>query len=169
MPQKHLLILDIDETLLHTTWEQLNQKADFCYKGRNVYLRPHLHDFMSFCFKYFTVAIYSSAKAEYVQYVLKRVVGDLKKFNFIKTRTHCRKIYKNDGWGDLEIYLKNLTMLPEYIPNKTFMIDDRPSTVHPLDLVISVDEFRGNKSDHELLLLQEKLLKLISKDLEAKA
>ncbi|MDG5800788.1 HAD family hydrolase [Marinilabiliaceae bacterium ANBcel2] len=169
MPQKYLLILDIDETLLHTTWEQLKQKPDFCYKGRNVYLRPHLNDFMNFCFANFSVAIYSSAKAEYVKYVLKRVAGDLSKFKFIKTRTHCRKIYKNDGWGDIEIYLKNISLLPGYIPNKTFIIDDRPSTVHPLDSVISVDEFRGNKSDDELLLLQEKLLKLISKNLEAKA
>ena len=35
--QKPLLVLDIDETLLHSTWEQLNQQADFCYKvGKTV-------------------------------------------------------------------------------------------------------------------------------------
>ena len=166
--QKPLLVLDIDETLLHSTWEQLNQQADFCYKGRKVYLRPHLHDFMDFCFQHFTVGIYSSAKAEYAKYLLKKVVCDLNKFHFIRTRAHCRKIYKNEGWGDMEIYLKDLALLPDYQPDTSFMVDDQPSTVHPLDAVVIVDEYRGNKLDDELLLLKEDLLKLIPKSLRGR-
>jgi hypothetical protein len=45
--EKILLILDLDETLIHASEEQLDREADFRVFGYHVYIRPHLEPFRS--------------------------------------------------------------------------------------------------------------------------
>ena len=44
--EKILLILDVDETLIHATEKELNQKVDFKIFDYNIYKRPFLDEFL---------------------------------------------------------------------------------------------------------------------------
>jgi len=58
---KPLLILDLDETLVHTADHDLQSPADFCLAGLHVYLRPFLTDFLMTVSQLFKLAVWSSA------------------------------------------------------------------------------------------------------------
>lgn len=59
-----LLILDLDETLIHATAEKLSIQEDFLFDKYFVYKRPHLDWFLSEISKHFKVGIWSSASDE---------------------------------------------------------------------------------------------------------
>ena len=41
-----LLVLDLDETLIHATESALERKADFRTELYHVYIRPYINDFL---------------------------------------------------------------------------------------------------------------------------
>jgi len=153
-----LIILDIDETLIHSTYEKLNRKPDIYYKNRGVYLRPGLSKFIQFCFDNFDVAIWTSAKAEYAKYVLKRTVENFSNFKFILTRANCDKEYVSNGFFKEIRYIKDLRKIEDYKLENILMIDDTPQNVIPIDNVISINEYRGEFVDKGLTELQKKLI-----------
>ncbi len=59
--EKTLLILDVDETLIHATDKELNQKVDFKIFDYYVYKRPFLDEFLEEVKTDFQMAIWSSA------------------------------------------------------------------------------------------------------------
>jgi len=63
---KPLLILDLDETLIHATTEKLSTDSDFTYADYYIYRRPYLHLFLIDMSLYFQLAIWSSADDQYV-------------------------------------------------------------------------------------------------------
>ncbi len=154
---KRLLVLDIDETLLHSTYEDLKREPDFFFKERRVYLRPHLQEFMRFCFNNYDVAIWTAAKADYARFVLKKISVDLKIFKFIWTRKHCQKITKWNGFMNQEFYLKDLNNIIGYDTTEILIIDDTPQNVTPVDFCLSVNEYKGCKIDDVLKELMTKI------------
>ncbi len=155
---KRFIILDIDETLLHSTYSNLKREADFCFKERNVYLRPGVNTFLDFCFQHFDVAIWTSAKADYAKFVLKRIAGDLTKFTFIWTRKDCDKEFKWNGISEDVVYIKNLNKINPYPLLQITMIDDNTQNIYPVNAdIIGIDEYRGNKEDDALIQIIEKL------------
>ncbi len=148
---KKLLILDIDETLLHSTYEDLKREPDFCFKERLVYLRPHLKEFIKNCFENYDVAVWTSAKADYAKFVLKKITGDLSKFKFIWTRKNCQKILRWNGFMNVESYIKDLTKIQGYEQKDIIIIDDTPQNIIPIENVLIIEEYRGDIADNYLL------------------
>ena len=62
-----LLILDVDETLIHATDKLLEHSADFKVYDYHVYKRPFLQEFLEAIKEDFLIAVWSSASDEYVQ------------------------------------------------------------------------------------------------------
>ena len=118
---------DIDETLC--TVPGSTESASRFYKGRKVYLRPHLHDFMDFAFSTCQWDLFF--RQPNMLNIFKKVVGDLNKFHLLEPEPTAEKFIRTRV-GDMEIYLKDLTLLPDYQPDTSFTVDDQPSTVHPL-------------------------------------
>lgn len=58
---RHLLILDLDETLIYATEEPLVHPCDFEVAPCCVYRRPFLAEFVEAAFAWFDVAVWSSA------------------------------------------------------------------------------------------------------------
>ena len=58
--EKKLLILDIDETLIHATEKPLDYQWHFKTDLYFVYCRPHLNCFIDFCNKNFKIAIWTT-------------------------------------------------------------------------------------------------------------
>ena len=56
-----LLILDLDETLIHATENPLARKPDFKTDFYCVYKRPFINNFLEFCRDNFTVGVWTTA------------------------------------------------------------------------------------------------------------
>ena len=73
MQEKALLILDLDETLVHATATQIREDFDFQVYNYYVYKRPGLTKFLAHCGAHFTLAVWSSASDDYVQAIVKQI------------------------------------------------------------------------------------------------
>jgi RNA polymerase II subunit A small phosphatase-like protein len=71
MSKEILLILDLDETLIHASAELIRDDYDFQVYHYFLYKRPGLDTFLRLCAQYFRLAIWSSASDDYVNAVVK--------------------------------------------------------------------------------------------------
>ena len=112
MEKKINLILDLDDTLIHTesveSVDHLNQKNHIIlpnFIGR-VYFRKYLTEFLKFCYKNFNVSIWTSSNSLYCKEILKLILNDEQYNNtnlilisednkIINLKTNM--IYKNDN------------------------------------------------------------------------
>ena len=68
-----LLILDLDETLIHATENKLEFSEDFQFDKYYVHKRPHLEAFLIDISKHFPIGIWSSADDDYVNEIVKNI------------------------------------------------------------------------------------------------
>lgn len=68
-----LLLLDLDETLIHARHAPLAYAADFQFDAYHVYKRPGVEQFLLNISRHFTIGVWSSASEEYV----KEIVGTI--------------------------------------------------------------------------------------------
>jgi TFIIF-interacting CTD phosphatase-like protein len=144
---KNLLILDLDETLIHTTYERisgihLQSQRGYFY----LYERPYLGEFLHRHKSQFSFAIWSASKSSYVKWVINNTALREFHFEFIYTRKNCKR---QIGINGEPIYLKNLNEELFILP-KIIFLDDTPQYVAPIELTMKVPEFRGDFSDRYL-------------------
>jgi len=84
-----LLILDIDETLIHATETELERPADFQIANYFIYRRPFLDDFLTEVKKHFKVAIWSSASDDYVAEVVRQIIPADYDLEFVYGNSRC--------------------------------------------------------------------------------
>ena len=97
-----LLILDLDETLIHATEEPLGHDHDFAVGPYVVYRRPHLAEFLAACSTCFRLAVWSSASDDYVRDVVGRIVPSEIRLAFAWGRSRCvRRLRPRDVRGGL--------------------------------------------------------------------
>ena len=70
-----LVVLDIDETLIHATKYPIKFTAqpDFEFMGYNVYLRPKLELFLIKLQEEFDIGVWSSASDKFVEGICERI------------------------------------------------------------------------------------------------
>lgn len=178
---KHL-ILDIDETLVHT-FSANDKFEDFISElspeqtkrayflefesgeGLAGYIRPYVEEFLKAAFEEFeTVSVWSAGTYEYVHGLVKRIFkDDIPAPHFIMTRQDCNEIklgYNNEycRYKPLEIiYRKHKTHTPE----NTLIIDDRDD-ICALNCLnnVRIPEFYMNSNNWKKLINDEKLIAL---------
>ena len=64
--ERPLLILDLDETLIHATGRVLDRHPDFQLGSYFVYRRPAVDAFLASCAERYRLAVWSSGGSEYV-------------------------------------------------------------------------------------------------------
>ena len=84
-----LLILDLDETLIHGAEEPLHRDADFTVGPFYVYKRPHLESFLANTTPHFDVAIWSSASSDYVSGIASALASLVPTWQFVWSRERC--------------------------------------------------------------------------------
>ena len=149
-----LLILDIDETLIHATAERLERDCDFETSWYFVYKRPFLDEFLSFCFSNFRVAIWTSAGEEFAEEIVKSVIEKHGTPEFLWSNQKCTPRFNPETFETVPV--KNL----DKVKNKGFhldyviMVDDTPEKLskHYGNLV-RVKEYTGQEEDSELKIL----------------
>jgi RNA polymerase II subunit A small phosphatase-like protein len=160
---KPLIILDIDETLIHTENVPLEYEKhydyDFKFKGlgKSFYYtkkRPFLDQFLKYVFENFDVSIWTAAGDEYALEILKGINIDKSKLKFFYTQENCtiKLSYDySDYYG-----VKNLNKLKKkgYDLNRVLIVDDKSETaVNNYSNLIQVKPFTDDLDDSELLKL----------------
>jgi RNA polymerase II subunit A small phosphatase-like protein len=168
---KPLLILDIDETLIHTDSVPLEYEKqldfDFKFKGnssKSLYYtkkRPYLDEFLNYAFENFDVAIWTAAGDEYAEEILKGIRLDKSKLKFFYTQENCTLKFSYDYQNYYGV--KNLQKLSKkgYDLNKVLIVDDIAGTaVNNYGNLIQIKEFTDDSDDTELLKLISYLEKI---------
>ena len=73
MEDKILLILDLDETLIHATVNKLGDDFAFQLHHYYVYKRPGLDAFIAACAEKFDLAVWSPVSDDYVKQVVAQI------------------------------------------------------------------------------------------------
>ncbi len=147
--QRKLLVLDLDETLIHTAYAPIEGAELKASRGYfYLYERSFLKDFLDRCSIEYELAVWSASKADYVRWIILSTVLSDYSFVFTNTRKNCKRIFGNGGRVE---YLKDLTAyLPHY--EKVIILDDVPKMVTPIECCIKAPEFRGGADEFLLNL-----------------
>ncbi len=163
--EKILVILDLDETLIHATENQLEVPAAFVYEEYYVYKRPGLHEFLTEMNTHFKLAIWSSADDKYVSDIVALIQVSGIEFAFVWARSRCttRRDYELDRYVS-EKRLKKVKK-QGFRLEKTLIIDDSPEkTRDNFGNAIYVLPFEGDPKDNELELVSNFLKSIIDVD-----
>lgn len=172
--RRTLLVLDIDETLIHAREEPLGRDADFRVAHYHVYRRPHLQSFLDSVSKSYELGVWSTASDDYVQEVVNAIFPDPKQLHFVwaRSRSTERRVLRSDldadvhrlGLPNFRKPLKKLTRLGWPI-ERILIVDDSPEkSALNYGNAIYPRPYEGNSADDELRFLAIYLETL--KDLE---
>ncbi|XP_028802602.1 CTD small phosphatase-like protein 2 [Neltuma alba] len=151
--KKHTLVLDLDETLVHSTWEPCYgvdftiHFADNDNKDQTVYVRkrPFLEVFLKRVSEIFEVIIFTASQRCYAEKLLDVLDPDGKFFSGRRYRDSCILLD--------EVYTKDLTVLGLDLA-KVFIIDNSPQVfrLQP-DNGIPIESWFDDASDSSLMSL----------------
>lgn len=160
-----LLILDLDETLIHATEDEIGFSEDFRFNEYFVHKRPHLEQFLIEVSQHFTVGIWSSADDTYVNAIVENIKPEGINFEIIWGKSRCS--IKRDYELDSYYFEKRLDKLKKkgFSLEKIIIVDDTPQkSGSNYGNAIYIKEFLGNRADEELNHLYKYLLTLKTAD-----
>jgi RNA polymerase II subunit A small phosphatase-like protein len=176
MEEKALLILDLDETLIHATTQRIRDDVDFQVYGYFIYQRPGLADFLALCGAHFTLAVWSSASDDYVHAIVAQIFPPHLVPAFVWGRSRCTRFrlpeLDEEGFLNLDYstgyeYAKRLQKVRRrgFTLKRTLIVDDTPAKVSQhYGNAIYIKPYLGERNDQELAYLAPYLLSL--KDVE---
>lgn len=148
---KHLLILDIDETLVYSAESPLSRAEDFRVGPYLVYKRPHVDEFLRNASDWFDLAVWTSSGSGYAAATINRLIGDGDKLKFLWSAERCT--LRLDPETREEVRVKDFKKLKRigYSLDRVLIIDDSPEK-HSRNYgnLIRVRPYVGDDSDSEL-------------------
>lgn len=152
---KALLVLDFDETLIHSSTKKLNQKFDLNIPSYFVYFRPNLKFFLDKISEHFQIAIWSTATIDYLNLIIKLSFLKEYKFEFIWDRRFCDERY--DKKDPHLFYIKKLSKVRDlgFELNRTIIVDDSFEKIkfHYKNAILFKPFLGEDSTDTELLKL----------------
>jgi RNA polymerase II subunit A small phosphatase-like protein len=158
---KPLLILDLDETLVHASEVPLARAPDFVVASYALYLRPGVAAFLDHVAQHYALAVWTSSSPLYARAVVDHVFADPTSLAFVWASDRCtlRRDLERDTWDQT----KPLRKLRRrgYDLRRVLVVDDSPEkhTRNYVNLVI-VRPFEGDPADDELASLSRYLEQL---------
>lgn len=161
-PGKRLMILDLDETLIHTDFDYKFSKHDAYLNFTTqdnmesilpLILRPNLIDFLEYSIMHFDIAIFTASCQEYADTITKFLDPEKKYFKHVLSRDWC-VAYKNLHLKFIEIFnidLKDCII----IDNSLF------SFAYNLSNGILVTSFYNDMDDEDLKSLIDLIQKVL--------
>lgn len=173
-----LLILDMDETLLHT---ETSRDKEYLPEGSYDFKfplssdgwaddttwfftikRPFLDEFMKYAFDNFKVAIWTAGSSDYATEAIKGCGIDTNKLEFFWTRERCTMKYDYESGQNYGV--KNLDKVHKSLGwdlDKVLIVDDVSKTaMNNYGNLIYIKEFFNQRRDTELLKLTNYLEKI---------
>lgn len=159
---KKLLILDLDETLIHSSETKLAiRPPDFATTSYYVYKRPHLEAFLTFCKENFKVAVWTSSSEGYADVIVKNIFPENYPLEFVWARRRCTRYFCPERY-EFE-HLKNLWKIKRkgFLLEQTIMLDDTPLKLkNSYGNLVCIPEYLGEIEDKSLKYLMSYLLDL---------
>lgn len=151
-----LLVLDLDETLIHTDVDPLERDGDFTISleavEHHVYCRPHLSEFLTFAFATFSdVAIWTSATEDYAREIVQQILTTEQKPLFLWSRSRCACRFDHES--QVSHWIKDIRKLRRWGFSKArilFVDDDARAIERSYGNHVPVAGFLGNEDDSEL-------------------
>jgi RNA polymerase II subunit A small phosphatase-like protein len=172
MHSKPLLILDLDETLIHATTKKAREDFDFQVYHYFVYQRPGLKNFLMQCAEHFQLAVWSSASDDYVRAVVKQIVPVSVPLAFVWGRSRCTRFrmpeVDEEGFLSLDYsskyeFAKRLKKVQRrgFDLARILIVDDTPEKVSQnYGNAIYIKPYLAEPNDSELAALAAYLLTL---------
>ncbi|KAI3861600.1 hypothetical protein MKW98_000552 [Papaver atlanticum] len=157
--EKKLLMLDLDETLVHVS-KSLQESYAHSFPGVKctyyVYLRPYVHKFLERVSQLFDVVIFTASDQEYADQVLD--------FLDPQAKLIVRRYYCDSGSYYHGIYVKDLRRLGVDLA-KAVLVDNCPDNFRlQKDNGIKIQSWYFDQQDEELLVLLPFLERLAAAD-----
>ena len=156
-----LLILDLDETLVHAAEAPLSREHDFKVGPHLVYQRPHLKEFLVACSACFRLAIWSTGTDDYVASVVERIRPPGVEFAFVWGRSRCVRRYDPEQFEYFHVKdLKKIRRLGRRL-ERVLIVDDTPRKVQRhFGNAVHAPPFLGDPEDDALPRLARYLISL---------
>lgn len=153
---KKLLILDVDETLIHATnaWRPTAPHTIDELLGA-IYLRPHWPYFVTMMQPYYDLALWTAASESYLAKIQQHLFANVP-FVFTWSRKDCRQAQYPDG---SPLFIKSLSQLEsKYSLAQVLVVDDRQEALSENnDNLVLMPPFFGDVQDCFLPLLAARL------------
>jgi Dullard-like phosphatase family protein len=153
---KPLLILDLDETLIHSDLECKFVAHDEYIETESgiipINIRPNLYEFLDFCALHFDLVIYTASCSDYADPILDYIEKNKKYFMKRFYREHCI-CYRNLYLKDLSIFNKPLNQILivdncifsfAYYLSNGVLITSFYNDVEDLDLLSLIEFFKSS-------------------------
>ena len=159
-PPRKKLILDLDETLVHSGFNPFTRQSDISLQinidGRihtiNILKRPYVDEFLKEISNYYEIYVFTASMEEYAS----PVIDLLDKNNFVK-----KKFFRQDCIFNNGLYIKDLYKVSNDLRD-VIIIDNNPSSyVTNEDNGIPIKTWYDDLNDNELIKLIP-LLKYLS-------
>lgn len=158
-PDKLTLVLDLDETLVHCTVEQIpNPDLTFPVTFNGIFYqvyvrkRPHLDEFLEAVARSFEVIVFTASQQVYAEQLLNLID---KKKTLIQHR-----LYRDSCLCVCGNYIKDLSVVNRDL-SKTVLVDNSPHAyAYQIDNGIPIESWFDDPNDQELLKLIEFLRRL---------
>lgn len=157
---KKLLVLDLDETLIHATEEPLDHPAELQFGRCHVYLRPHLSDFIAGVQAHFHLALWTAGGELYARQIADHIFPE-GALEFLWASQRCTLVRDwEEGGYQTRKRLKKIKG-KGYPLASVIAVDDTPSNyIQSYGNLVTVRPFTGDRSDTELPLLLTYLITL---------
>jgi len=154
-----LIVLDIDQTLLHATTLPLDRPCDYKAERTWIYKRPHIDEFLYFCAQYFQIAVWTSARASFADEIFNQLFPYIE-LQFIYSEQHCQMKLTGNGQQHSVKPVYTLTQLGFNL-KRVVVIDDSPEKhyLNPENL-IPVKPYYAKIEDNELYCLKNYLFSI---------
>ncbi|KAG0165800.1 hypothetical protein DFQ28_008375 [Apophysomyces sp. BC1034] len=152
---KPTLVLDLDETLLHTESSDSENLEDdyvvFAKYGQSVLagiLRPGVTEFLTWAAGIFEVVVWTAGHDDYAAMVCSCLDPERKLITHLLTRRSCIRM-RSSSTGDV-MYVKDLCALGRDL-SRTFLVDNTPhAATLNLSNLIPIEAYHGDNTDTEL-------------------
>ncbi len=146
-----LVILDLDETLIHSRREPLERAPDFFLDPLSVYFRPSATELISALAQKFELAVWSAGSPLYVDTVVQTIFPEGINPLFVWNRDHCTQ--KFEFFPFQILFTKDLNKMEDFgfDLTRTFIIEDDLVKVSSFaDNALIVSQYFGEDFDDEL-------------------
>jgi RNA polymerase II subunit A small phosphatase-like protein len=161
---RKLLILDLDETLIHASEQALDRDPDFQIGPYFVYRRPHLDEFIRRASEHFELAVWTSSGAVYAHQVVQHIFPN-QTLRFVWASQRCTTVVDplTGEYASIKD-LKDLRKLKRLglELRSVIAVDDTPFKYRrSYGNLVRVSEFTGDPADTELRWLADYLPTLV--------
>lgn len=157
--QKALLVLDLDETLLHAVESPFpKREPDFYASDYAIYKRPHVDSFLTRVWKVFDVAVWSKGGSSYVEPCVEVLMKDHPEPVFVWSFQRCTRRFDHESHDAYHIKDLKKVVKRGFNKERILIVDDLEiNAERNYGSAIYIKPFEGEVDDDELLHLADYL------------